>query len=88
MYKYELEPIFDSRKSFYRKAYVIASGNTKTLYSYDTPVIEYNCVTDTFKRIWSDWSATTGRHITEFCRQVSGNWNGAYNKAWLDSLNK
>lgn len=86
MYRYELEVMFSNKKSFYRKAYVEVKDNIKTLYSYDTPVIEYNCVTGEFTRIWSDWSATTGRHIQEFCKQVSGLWDYDYNKKWLDSI--
>lgn len=86
MCRYELEPMFDSQKSFYRKAYVAVDGNTKTLYSYDTPVIEYNCITEKFTRLWYGWSATTGRHIKEFCKQVSGYRNYNYNKTWLDTL--
>ena len=86
MYRYEIEPMFDSQKSFYRKAYVVADGNTKTLYSYDTAVIEYDCITNTFRRLWHGWSVTTGRHIKEFCKQVSGDWKYNYNKAWLNTL--
>lgn len=89
MYHYELECLFNNRKSFYRKAYVVVNDNIKTLYSYDTPVLEYNCITGEFTRLWSDWSNTTGRHIQEFCKQVTGYWdNNNYNKAWLDSLDK
>lgn len=89
MYRYELECMFNNRKSFYRKAYVVVNDNIKTLYSYNTPVLEYNCITDEFTRLWYGWSNTTGRHIQEFCKQVTGYWdNNNYNKAWLDSLDK
>lgn len=86
MYRYELTPMFDNQKSFYRKAYVVVDNNIKTLYSYDTPVIEYNCITEKFTRLWYGWSVTTGRHIKEFSRQVSGLWDYDYNKKWLDTL--
>lgn len=56
-------------KSFYNKCFVImiTDGDrviSKTLYSYDTPILtEKNG--ETFRH-WDDWSATTGRHIAAF----------------------
>lgn len=61
MKKYELIPT-DGRKSFYGKAVVIVEDNgTETLYSYGTPIIKR------LVKLWSGWSATTGRHIQAFC---------------------
>lgn len=65
MYTYNLIPT-DSHKSFYGKAIVIVNDDgTRTLISYTTPVLREN--TDgTYTRLWSGWSATTGRHIRSF----------------------
>ena len=63
---YELAPT-DGRKSFYGKAKVIIDNNgTETLYSYDTPIISRS-TSGELERLWSGWSATTGRHIKAFC---------------------
>lgn len=66
MRKYELIPT-DGRKSFYGKAVVIVEDNgTETLYSYGTPIIKW-LVSGELVKLWSGWSATTGRHIQAFC---------------------
>lgn len=66
MSKYELKPT-DGRKSFYGKAVVVVEDNgTETLYSYGTPVIK-RLVSGELVKLWSGWSATTGRHIQAFC---------------------
>lgn len=66
MRKYELIPT-DGRKSFYGKAVVIVGDNgTETLYSYGTPIIK-RLVSGELVKLWSGWSATTGRHIQAFC---------------------
>ena len=64
----ELKPINDSRKSFYGKAVVEINGNTVTLYSYNTKIcsIVNKCQ---FIKYWNGYSATTSRHINEFCLQ-------------------
>lgn len=50
-----------------RKAFVIyADDETATLVSYETPVIRRE-KNGTYTRLWDSWSATTGRHISEFC---------------------
>lgn len=73
----ELETIYDSRKSFYKKAFVLYSNyNTKILKSYDS----YVCVIDIDNTIYinkninSDmlYSQTTLRHIKEFIKQTTG----------------
>ena len=66
MRKYELIPT-DGRKSFYGKAVVIVEDNgTETLYSYGTPIIK-RLVSGELVKLWSGWSATTGRPIQAFC---------------------
>lgn len=66
MSKYELKPT-DGRKSFYGKAVVIVEDNgTETLYSYGTPIIK-RLVSGELVKLWSGWTATTGRHIQAFC---------------------
>lgn len=66
MRTYELIPT-NGRKSFYGKAVVIVEDNgTETLYSYGTPIIK-RLVSGELVKLWSGWSATTGRHIQAFC---------------------
>lgn len=68
-YKVEL-PSYDIQKSFYRKAYIHFNtyeytNYVITLYSYNTPILSIE--NGVFKRLWDEWSATTGRHIKAFC---------------------
>lgn len=66
MRKNELIPA-DGRKSFYGKAVVIVEDNgTETLYSYETPIIK-RLASGELVKLWSGWTATTGRHIKAFC---------------------
>ena len=68
MYKrfYELIPT-DGRKSFYGKAIVkVAEDGSEILQSYDTDVMK-RTPDGELVRLWSGWSATTGRHIYAFC---------------------
>lgn len=64
--KTELAPIFDSRKSFYKKAYVVTENNKIVLLSYDTEVAE---IKDGKAKIFDTYSPTTLRHIKEFLYQ-------------------
>lgn len=67
---YELTPRYDTRQSFYRKAYVEETNeNEKILYSYCVPVamIEDNKLFINDNERW--YSQTTLRHIKEFARQ-------------------
>lgn len=66
----ELEPIFDSRKSFYGKAKVEITDTAVTLYSYAVKVAEIDRETWELK-LFPQWkhSATTLRHVKEFLRQ-------------------
>lgn len=66
---YEL-PCLDYRKSFYNKAKVREENGNKELISYCTTV----CRIDSeggFHRLWSDYSATTMRHVNSF-RMMNG----------------
>lgn len=66
MKSYELIPT-DGRKSFYGKAVVkIAADGSETLYSYNTPIIK-RMASGELVKLWSGWSATTGRYIKAFC---------------------
>ena len=79
--EYDL-PCLDSRKSFYGKAHVIElSSGIKYLESYDTIVAKIEG--STFSRLWSGWSATTGRHVDSFCKMFLGS---GMNKAAWDRL--
>ena len=64
--KTELKPVIDSRKSFYKKAYVITENDTITLLSYDTEVAE---IKDGKAKIFDTYSVTTLRHIKDFLHQ-------------------
>lgn len=63
--KMELMPVYDTRKSFYRKA-IIEKGK---LYSYDTLVASYEdgVISLHNTRLYS---ATTLRHVKEFIKQL------------------
>ena len=65
-------PIYDTRKSFYNKAYIIRIDDLIRLYSYDTLVLEVG--QDYYKlnkKIDKDllFSNTTLRHIKEALKQ-------------------
>ena len=66
MKTYELTPVYDNRKSFYKKAIVAINENTHTLISYGTKVvsIENGLIT----RLWNGYSVTTMRHIKKKIR--------------------
>ena len=71
---YKLSPV-DGRASFYGKANVIVDENgAATLWSYTTPVIRRES-DGTMTRLWSGWSATTGRHIYAFCGLRKKEWD-------------
>lgn len=49
------------------KAFVIYEDDgTEILVSYKTPVLKRS-KNGQLTRLWNDWSATTGRHISAFC---------------------
>ena len=63
---YELHPI-TNQKSFNGKALVkIDENGTETLYSYNTPIISRSSNGE-LKRLWFDYTPTTGKHIKAFC---------------------
>ena len=63
---FELTPT-NSRKSFYGKARVVVYPNgAQALISYET-FVAFKDVDGKVHRLWDGWSATTGRHIKEFC---------------------
>ena len=67
----ELSARYDSRQSFYKKAYIgyytFKNGQTATyLKSYDTVVA---CIYINQLRIYGRFSQTTARHIREFAKQ-------------------
>jgi len=62
----ELNPVYDSRKSFYKKAHVIHDGANMKLQSYNTIVAE---IKDGEAVIYGFYSATTIRHIKDFLYQ-------------------
>lgn len=65
--KKELEPRFDRRKSFYKKAYIIfMRDDTILLQSYDT-IIGVLYPNGDFD--FSKYSYTSNRHLYEFMRQ-------------------
>lgn len=71
---FELNTIFDRRKSFYGKAKIRRETNGDiTLISYTTEVSKYikseNKVVDLGK-----WSATTTRHQQEFRKQIENGY--------------
>ena len=70
---YELKPICDTRKSFYKKAMVKREdlNGTKTLYSYGTKVAKITYTEDYIRviKIYGFYSNTTLRHIKEFIKQ-------------------
>jgi hypothetical protein len=69
----ELEPRYCGRKSFYGKAMVVTvdANDTRTLFSYETPVVQL----DTNRRatLFCDWeySSTTVIHVREFLNQYT-----------------
>lgn len=79
MLRNELNPIMDSRKSFYGKANVEINGNTKALISYSTKVAE---IEEGQLKVFGTYSATTLRHIKEFAYQ---NGFGCMNKKQIEN---
>lgn len=71
---YELQPV-GSVKSFYRKAFVTVNDDgSEILRSYDTDVMRKDA-DGTLHRLWSGWSATTGRHIYAFAGIRKKQWD-------------
>lgn len=66
-------------KAFYKKATVHKIGDTYYLQSYSTIVASYD---GSIHKHWSDWSATTSRHVDAFCRLF--NTDAISKKDWLN----
>jgi len=69
---YELQPRYDSRKSFYKKAHVEIDGHESKLFSYGTHVASvFSGMTSSedVLEVYGTYSATTLRHIKEFAAQ-------------------
>lgn len=65
-----LEPIYDTRNSFYGKATTEQDGNTLKLYSYNTLVAEIVSRETSKEYIcMGKYSQTTTRHQKEFFKQ-------------------
>ena len=68
-----LEPIYDGANSFYKKCYYKVNGNIIDLYSYDTLVLEFDTLTNSYKLNFGIgnllFSQTTTRHLLEFLKQ-------------------
>ncbi len=64
----DLNPKYDSRKSFYNKASIDEQDGVYTLYSYGTKVAEIRANKVTLFPAW-DYSQTTLRHVKEFLKQ-------------------
>lgn len=60
--KNEIKYVYGS----YKKAYILIEHDSETLFSYDTPIIRKNN-DGTLTRLYDGWTATTGRHIKNFC---------------------
>ena len=73
-----LVPIYDTRKSFYNKAYITRVGNMVRLYSYNTIVLEIGQGYYKLNKSIDDkllYSNTTLRHIKECLKQYYYNNN-------------
>lgn len=67
---FELSARFSKQQSFYGKAHIIIEDNdTLTLRSYETDIINLDPKAHTFKKLYSEFSQTTNRHIKEFAKQ-------------------
>lgn len=66
MKTYNLEPIYDTRKSFYEKAKIVIYNNIIDLVSYNTVVAR---IEDGKIKVFGWYSQTTARHINEFLKQ-------------------
>lgn len=69
---FELKPIFDGRKSFYRKEHFFVENGVVKLVSYST-LVSVAVMCDGKWKIThlGKWSATTSRHQREFERQLT-----------------
>lgn len=81
MKKFELAPEHVNQKSFYGKAVVtVYSSGVAVLKSYNTEVAYIE--DGKLHRLWNGWSATTAKHVHEFCLQ--NGVVGVGKKEWLN----
>lgn len=78
----ELKTRYDHAKSFYGKAQIIVENGIVYLKSYNTRVCSIG-KDGKFRRHWDGYSATTMRHINEFCKQYGISDGG---KSWWCGL--
>lgn len=82
----ELSPIYDSRKSFYRKAHVLVYPTAWIdLESYTTIVCRFNREEGTFE-FYGDYSNTTRRHTWEFILQTADEY-WISKETWIHAYN-
>lgn len=62
----ELVPLYDTAKSFYKKAHVFLTDKGLELMSYETIVAT---IQDEKATVYNTYSPTTLRHIKEFLKQ-------------------
>lgn len=72
-----LQPIYDTKQSFYKKAYIVRNYGRIELYSYNTKVLEIDTLKNTYKLNYNIntsllFSHTTLRHIKECLHQFLG----------------
>ena len=72
-----LQPLFDTRQSFYKKAYIVRNYGHIELYSYNTKVLDINTLKSTYTLNYNIntsllFSNTTLRHIKECLHQFLG----------------
>lgn len=67
--KRELQAVFDSRKSFYGKAYIICLKNGDILLQSYNTIVAILYSNGTF--VSEKFSQTTNRHIAEFKKQLN-----------------
>lgn len=66
----ELTPVYDRRKSFYKKAYVeTTEEGEKHLFSYDTLVATIKADGSYILHTYAACSVTTRRHVCDFLYQ-------------------
>ena len=87
---FELKPVYDRQKSFYKKAYVLVDedGNWY-LESYGTMVCGMTYQGE-FERYWGGYSVTTMRHIKEFIYQWYDRncWDVSAPTEYANAMNK
>lgn len=77
----EMRPL-NRQKSYYGKAKIIFNGGKTVLQSYNTMVCEIDG-NGKFKKLWDGYSATTQKHIINFCKMYGVPCGG---KSWWESL--